>query len=414
MRWQQVLVIPVFNESTSLLDSLAQLSTDAGDVLVIMVLNRPESCTEGEINAPMRKALASLPKTVQLTPACHLATLAPHISVLCIDLEVEHGATPNDKGVGLARKTGCDIALQWIMEGAIDTQWICSSDADALLPADYFSRLSAASGTCSAMLFPFIHSASGDPVNDEACLRYELRLHHYVLGLQYAGSPYAFHTLGSCIAVRATNYAQVRGFPIRAAAEDFYLLNKLAKTGPVTQATGDCIVLSSRPSSRVPFGTGPAIQSLVTSAQMADAELYYAPAVFDCLKAVLLSVKDLYDESALVTELLLAQGSNTTQAEQAATQLEAMGIVKALDHCRTQAGDVATFNRHFHQWFDGFRTLKFIHGLRDAGWKDMDLTALANSRSDFWPGGIHSQELIQNRAAILANWQWLAPTSACY
>ena len=402
-----MLVIPVFNEAPTLLDTLARLNTDTGKVLVILVLNRPENCLDTEINAPVRDALSRLTAPEQLSPACHLAMLAHHVSVLTIDLEMQNGATPADKGVGLARKTGCDVALRWITHDAIDTQWICSSDADALLPTDYFSRLSADKDHSAALLFPFIHSASGDPLNDEACLRYELRLHHYVLGLQYAGSPYAFHTLGSCIAVRATNYAKVRGFPARAAAEDFYLLSKLAKTGPVTQISGECIALSSRPSSRVPFGTGPAIRNLATSRQMADAELYYDPLVFDSLKAVLRSVAELYDDNVHVTELLQNEGLNAAQAEQVHRQLNAMGIAKVLDHCRLQAGDATSFSKHFHQWFDGFRTLKFIHGLRDSGCSDLNLAELAASHPDFWPGGINPETLVPCRAAILCNWQWL-------
>ena len=80
-----------------------------------------------------------------------------------------------------------------------------------------------------------------DQFCNTATALYELRLHHYVLGLEYAGSPYAYHTLGSCLAVKADAYAQVRGFPKRAGAEDFYLLNKLAKLGAMPRLQGRCI-----------------------------------------------------------------------------------------------------------------------------------------------------------------------------
>ena len=62
---------------------------------------------------------------------------------------------------------------------------------------------------------------------------YEYSLRYYVAGLTYAQSPYAFHTIGSTMAVNAEHYASVRGFPRREAGEDFYLLNKLAKVGSV-------------------------------------------------------------------------------------------------------------------------------------------------------------------------------------
>lgn len=402
------MVIPVFNEAATLLDTLAGLTTDTGSILVVLVLNRPATCTDPDANTPLRLALQQLPEHQTLASGCHLATIAPHITAAWIDLETATGVTPAEKGVGLARKTGCDLALQWIAGGAIDTQWICSSDADALLPADYFARLADNTQDSAALLFPFIHQLSGDAVNDEACLRYELRLHHYVLGLQYAGSPYAFHTLGSCLAVRASNYAQVRGFPVRSAAEDFYLLNKLAKTGEITQKTGQCIELSSRPSTRVPFGTGPAIQRLIASKQMAQAELYYDPRCFDSLRAVLLAVETLYDDDLAMTRQLQANGLALSEAELCASLLETMGIGSALAHCRRQAGDLATYTRHFHQWFDGFRTLKFIHGLRDAEWSDLSAAALADRHEDFWPGRVRPEQLLDCRAAILDYWQWFS------
>lgn len=402
------MVIPVFNEATTLLTALAELNTETGSILVILVLNRPASCTDTDANTPLRNALQQLPEHQALTSGCHLATIAPQITAAWIDLETSTGPTPAEKGVGLARKTGCDLALQWIASGAIDTQWICSSDADALLPGDYFARLADGQQDSAALLFPFIHQLSGDTVNDEACLRYELRLHHYVLGLQRAGSPYAFHTLGSCLAVRAANYAQVRGFPVRSAAEDFYLLNKLAKTGPITQRPGQCIDLSSRPSTRVPFGTGPAIERLIASDQMAQAELYYDPRCFDSLRAMLQSVETLYDDDVAMTRQLQDHGLAVNNAELCASLLQDMGIASALEHCRRQASDVATYTRHFHQWFDGFRTLKFIHGLRDAGWPDLSAAALAARHADFWPGRVRPEQLLACRAAILNHWQWLS------
>ncbi len=64
---------------------------------------------------------------------------------------------------------------------------------------------------------------------------YELSLRYYVAGMKFARSPYAFHTIGSSMAVSPVHYARVRGFPKREAGEDFYLLNKLAKLGSVLE-----------------------------------------------------------------------------------------------------------------------------------------------------------------------------------
>ena len=108
-----------------------------------------------------------------------------------------------EKGADSLRKEVPLIAVRAMRAGGIDSDWLCSTDADATLPADYFAQIDHAPPGAAAVVFPFRHVAGGDAVCNAATALYELRLHHYVLGLEYAASPYAFHTLGSCLAIRA-------------------------------------------------------------------------------------------------------------------------------------------------------------------------------------------------------------------
>ena len=173
--------------------------------------------------------------------------LNEHTDLYLHDMENNGGPTPADLGVGLARKTGCDLALQWMHEGAIsgavDLQYRCRCDAAARL----LQQLEGITREAVAAVFPFLHVPGTAPAIDRATTLYELRLHQYVLGLEYAASPYAHHTLGSCLAVKADAYAQVRGFPKRAGAEDFYLLNKLAKLGAIARTQGQSIAVAVAP-----------------------------------------------------------------------------------------------------------------------------------------------------------------------
>jgi hypothetical protein len=170
-----------------------------------------------------------------------------------------------------------------------------------------------------------------------------LSLHHYVLGLQSAGSPYAFHTLGSSLAVSIESYVSGRGFPKRMAGEDFYLLNKVAKLGAVWRADGAPILLSGRPSHRVPFGTGPAIRRI----QEAENEFkLFDPAVFDALSAVL-------------------QAMRTGGPLPHRAILEGLGYRVVERHLHKNRNEAQRLT-HLHTWFDGFKTLKFIHQVRDA------------------------------------------------
>jgi hypothetical protein len=371
--WRNVLVIPAYRESVELLDRLTFLPTGAGRALVILVLNRPDSDQDSMANSAVRNRLASM----YPNDRGPLLNLGGQVDLFVHDIDTLSGPVPASQGVGLARKIGCDIAFKWICEGAIATRWICSTDADATLPRDYFDKLDTVPAGAAAACYPFRHVAGNDEACDAATSLYELRLHHHVLGLEYAGSPYAFHTLGSCLAVTVDAYAAVRGFPKRAGGEDFYLLNKLAKTGPVIRLTGECIELESRRSSRVPFGTGPAVARISAAQDPAALPLFYHPACYEALRGVL-EAAPLLQQSALadLPDLLIAAGIAPPLAQASFTSLQQMGLAAALDHCRRQGRSPDQFLRQFHQWFDGFRTLKFIHAIRDAGWPPRSLAGL--------------------------------------
>jgi hypothetical protein len=361
--WQHVLVIPTYDESPELLRTLSSLH-GSGKILVILVLNRPDSDPDATGNEPLRDAISQLESAYQdAESGLKVYRLSTSVELFCYDMETITGPSPAAQGVGLARKTGCDIALLWQHQNAINSDWICCSDADAQLPNDYFSRLEPAVNSAAAV-FPFAHLADTSREVSEATALYELRLHHYVLGLQYAKSPYAYHTLGSCIAIKTQQYAQVRGYPKRSGGEDFYVLNKLAKVGSIAVLDGECIAIASRRSHRVPFGTGPAVEKIITEN---DVKIFYHPECFESLRALLAVVPKLR-ECALeeFIPLLISQGLAPDLALLTFQALDKMNISKAIAHCLQHGKKEVQFVGQFNQWFDGFRTLKFIHAIRDS------------------------------------------------
>lgn len=385
-RWHQVVVLPAYRESATLLGRLQELPVGGrGRSLVILVLNRPESDLDPAANSELRAAVSE--RMLPPPDGMHLplAPLGPYTDLYLHDMEALCGPTPAAAGVGLVRKTGFDLALHWMAQGAIGGSWICSTDADATLPPDYFEQLSMAPANAVAAVFPFRHVPGGDPMCDAATALYELRLRYYVRGLELAGSPYAYHTLGSCLAVRAAPYAQVRGFPKRAAAEDFYLLNKLAKIGPVARLQGGCVQLQSRHSCRVPFGTGPAVASIISGGHPADARIFDHPDAFAALGALLRVLPQLVQAQRQdMLSLLTGQGLDAGLAAASCKALEEQGIQTALTHCERQSSSGAQFLRQFHQWFDAFRTLKLMHALRDAGWQQLSLHQLDALQPAIW------------------------------
>jgi hypothetical protein len=252
---------------------------------------------------------------------------------------------PRRQGVGLARKIGADCALALIAADKVRHQWIYATDADVTLPADYLSTPMPLSGTA---LFPYLHIADDPQLQTRAEL-YELHLRYYVNRLAHAGSPYAFHTLGSTMAVHAQAYAKVRGYPRRNAGEDFYVLNKLAKVDTIHCLNAPQITIHARASDRVPFGTGPALARISD-----DAENYcsYAATSFELLKDTLQAI------AATI------EGGAWPRPAEADPVLHEFGFFHMLENARRQQRSPATLRKALHQWFDGFRTLRFIHECR--------------------------------------------------
>jgi len=407
-RWQHVLVIPAYDEPDVLLATLSALNADEY-ILVILVLNRPDSDRNSGVNSSLRRALGNMATTASSAGnPRQIIPLNDSVDLLFYDMEICKGPSPASEGVGLARKVGCDIALLWQSQGAIVGDWICSTDADARLPADYFSRLEEA-GNSAAAVYPFFHYPGVSESVNNATALYELRLHQYVFGLNYANSPYAFHTLGSVLAVRGRCYAQVRGYPKRAGGEDFYLLNKLSKVGPIASLDGACIALESRASHRVPFGTGPATQKIIREGKAEESLLFYHPQCFDALRATLATVNQLRSKNLkeLGRSLQIA-GLGSPLANTTENALLTMGLSKAIEHCRKQGKSEVQFLRHFHQWFDGFRTLKFIHAVRDAGWPMVSLAESINLQPMVFPNTISADMNIDTiRADITLERGWL-------
>jgi hypothetical protein len=180
------------------------------------------------------------------------------------------------------------------------------------------------------------------------------------------------------MAVRAETYAVVRGVPKREAAEDFYLLDKLAKVGAIQRLSGSAIEIAARRSGRVPFGTGRRVSELLGGEELAVA----SPQAFASLRAVLGAIERFAgggNELAMREELALA-APNELPRGSVESALEAAGFFVI---CRESAREAqgATLRRRLSTWFDGLRTLRFLHALRDAGLSDIPLaTALRTAR----------------------------------
>lgn len=266
---------------------------------------------------------------------------------------------PKKAGVGLARKICADIGLSLFEAGQIKSPWIHNTDADAQIPADYFKQTQNLSGSSAAILHRYRHETSGLKTLDQhwnAAVLYECWLRYYVLGLRYGGSPYAFPSIGSTISINPIAYSQALGFPKRQAGEDFYLLNKLRKLGKITRLKGSPIRLQDRLSARVPFGTGQGTQKIQEILAAGSQYMVYHPHCFFKLKIYLDSIMEAFESNKpwqRPSDLNFLADS----------QVEKTSL--AMEQSKRQCSKTSQYFEQFSQWFDGFRTLKFIHACRD-------------------------------------------------
>jgi hypothetical protein len=371
------LVVPVHGEAASLLAGFeAALAAAPGRVLLILVVNAAQSAN-AETHACNRRLLDALERRFPerralIQPDCRtrgeLAQAANH-DLLWLDRASLGAQLPERVGVGGARKIGADLAAALWAQGRISCPLLASSDADVTLPSDYFATLTraAAQGPRSAAwLWPFQHEAGGDSSIDRATVLYEISLRYYVLGLAAAGSPYAYQSIGSTLCVDAPAYLSVRGFPKRAAGEDFYLLDKLAKVGPLRRVVTTPMRIRARASDRVPFGTGRRTQEIAAESAAGQDLLIYSPRAFQALGALLAGLDD-FATSADVCAVQRALRSRVPELADSASQvLERLGVFAALASAATRAPAGRVLRRRVHTWFDALRTLRFIHGMRDA------------------------------------------------
>ncbi len=371
------LVVPAFGEGDELARMLRTVPRGPrGDVLVVLVVNGKASAPawvhdrNHAVRARLGDAFGRAEEIVSTDPPAYFVDFAPG-RILVVDRFTPPGLFPDDQGVGLARKIGVDLCARLHASGRLASSFVHTTDADVELPNDYFDRTP--TGPAAALLFPFFHRPDDDPRLARAVLLYEISLRYYVLGLSFAGSPYAFHTIGSTIATDVGAYMKVRGFPKRDAAEDFYLLSKLAKVGPIVPLAGRPIAIQGRVSSRVPFGTGAAVGRI--AADRTERFKMYDSTLFRYLRAWLRSLDEvdrMMSERALDDAIAHRCDEEALDGRPLFAALHVLGAPGAVAAAQRSATSSEAVRRRLAIWFDAFRTLKLIHLLQRGGLYQVD------------------------------------------
>lgn len=213
-----------------------------------------------------------------------------------IDKSTEgNGWIGKKKGVGWARK----ILFSTILEEHDENELIVSLDADTAIPDNYLEKVLITMNLhpeSNALCMPYYHPISGDEQLDRPMLRYECYMRHYLINLLLIESPYAFTALGSAMVFPAWAYKRVGGITPLQGGEDFYLMQKFAKTGKIERKIDIWVEPQGRISHRVPFGTGPAIGKGIQS--MDETYPFYSKEGFMSIKETYSMLPALYERDA--------------------------------------------------------------------------------------------------------------------
>jgi len=246
------IALPVLNELALLPRLLSDISNQTlQPEEVVICVNQPESWWTDAKKKQVCLANAEIIKLLENETRIKLTLIDRSSPGL--------GWHGKQSGVGWARKT----AMDFIADKADETDIIVSLDADTSFDPDYLLSIAgnlANHVRATGLSVPYYHRLTGkDESLDRAMLRYEIYMRCYAVNLWRIGCPYSFSALGSAIAIPVRAYKAIGGMTPRVSGEDFYILQKLSKYGPLLFWNEEKVYPETRLSDRVFFGTGPAL-----------------------------------------------------------------------------------------------------------------------------------------------------------
>lgn len=358
--FQYIIVVPAIAERDALPKLIKSLEKndklELHNTLLLIVVNNSVSSSD-EVKNDNQKTLAYLKK------------IKSKVNISFVDA-ASSGKEMDDKdgGVGLARKIGMDLALTKFDYLSINKNIMICTDADCIVDSDYISEISQEfnRNNFEAAVVNFAHDISGRDEETKAIICYEIFLRYYVLGLSFAKSDYAFHTIGSTMLCTPDAYVKVEGMNKRKAAEDFYFLEKLAKIYPMGEIKSTFVHPSKRSSWRVPFGTGRSVDRYLSNSR--DEYLLYDPKSFVILKTWL---EVFFDNLVPNPSSLIKISNNISPA--LSDFLSKQDFGNFINKVLLKNNNPNEIEKQKHFWFDAFRTLKLIHYLRDATYPNINM-----------------------------------------
>jgi len=265
--------------------------------------------------------------------------------------------TGHQTGAGLPRKLGMDKAISHFKGDKSGI--IVSLDADCLVEANYLTeiyrnfkeyRLNSAT---IEFHHPVEHLDTFDPLRI-ATSNYEDYLRYYRLALEYCGYPYPYFTIGSAFAVTAETYLKVGGMGKQQSGEDFYFLQKVFPLGKTRFIDTTCVYPAARTSDRVPFGTGPALQKMLTENQLS--KYSYRVDAFSTLKLFFGEIDLFFKKPENEIEECIRN-----LPEYLFLFLKEDDFLSKIEEINRHTATLSNFRKRFFNYFNAFKILKYMN-----------------------------------------------------
>lgn len=362
---RMVIVIPCYNEPSLLLtlESLSNCYPTRCMVEVYIIINAPISAPEEHLlrNQQTLKEVTAWIEIKNVVNQRYYPVLTEYLP-------------KKTAGVGLARKIGMDEAVRQFNNLDRPDGIIISLDADCICERNYLREIEhrfidkpQLNGVNIYIEHDINLHNNDDPVG-RAVAQYELYLRYYVEMLRTICFPYAFHTIGSGFAVKASAYVKQGGMNRRQGGEDFYFLQKLFSLGYFEEINTTKVVPAARISNRVPFGTGPEIQKIVDKNGILEA---YHPQAFWNLKPLITSLDDIYHTNnfSFLNEL-------RALSWMLSAFLNNQNFPDKIDEIKKHTASVEAFKKRFFQWFNAFMILKYLNFAHEKDYNKQDIVKI--------------------------------------
>ena len=140
----------------------------------------------------------------------------------------------------------------------------------------------------------------------------------------------------------------------RKAGEDFYFLHKIIPLGHYYEINSTCVRPSPRSSDRVPFGTGAAVDKILSSKDKVY-PVFHPQAFYD--------LKIFFNRAGLLfraTETRVEDFLNILPGS-FRLYLEKKDFITVIDNINRNSSEENTFLKRFYTWFNGLQVLQYLN-----------------------------------------------------